>query len=279
MLRRFANLDRRWIFLIVALAVILPLMWPLKLPIEPSKPARDLYAAVEALPPGALVCMSFDYGPGTAVECHPMALAGLHQVFRKNGKVVAIALWPEGALFARDALRQVAAETGKQYGVDYVNLGYKSGGEVVLRGIADDFRKIYTTDLAGKRVDDLPLMKRVRGWKSFDLVMDWSMGKPGLLEHIRVVATQYGRPLVGGVTAVTAPEAYPYLNSGQVIGLLGGLRGAAEYEALVGRPGTATPGMDAQSIVHFVIAGFIVISNVIYFSEKRARRRRQEHRP
>lgn len=279
MLARLAHLDRRWIFLVVAVAVVLPLAFPLRLPIEPSPPTRALYAAVEALPPGALVCMSFDYGPGTRVECHPMALAGLRQVFRRDGKVVAIALWPEGALFAREALRQVGAEMGRKEGVDWVNLGYKSGGEVVLRGIAEDFRMIYTTDLAGRRVDDLPLMRRVRGWKSFDLVCDWSMGNPGLLQHVRVVATQYGRPLVGGVTAVTAPEAYPFLNSGQVRGLLSGLRGAAEYEVLVGHPGSATRGMDAQSVVHFVIAGFIVVANLVYFAERRTRRLRKEGRP
>jgi len=276
MLRRLADLDRRWIFLFVAVAVVLPLVWPLRLPIEPSQPTRALHDAIEALPPEALVCMSFDYGPGTKVECHPMALAGLRQVFGRNGRVVAIALWPEGALFAREALRQVGAEMGRQEGVDYVNLGYKSGGEVVLRGIADDFRNLYTTDLSGRRVDELPLMARVRGWKSFDLVCDWSMGNPGLLQHVRVVATQYGRPLVAGVTAVTAPEAYPFLNSGQVQGLLSGLRGAAEYEVLVGHPGTATRGMDAQSVVHFVIAGFIVVANLLFFAERRERRQRLE---
>jgi hypothetical protein len=276
MLRRLADLDRRWIFLVVALAVVAPLVWPLRLPIEPSAPTRGVYAAVEALPPGALVCMSFDYGPGTKVECHPMALAALRHAFRKEAKVVAIALWPEGALFAREALRQVGAEMDRAEGLDYVNLGYKSGGEVVLRGIADDFRNIYSTDLAGRRVDELPLMSRVRGWKSFDLVCDWSMGNPGLLQHVRVVATQYGRPLVAGVTAVTAPEAYPFLNSGQVQGLLSGLRGAAEYEVMVGHPGTATRGMDAQSVVHFVIAGFIVVANLLYFADRRERRRRQE---
>ena len=83
-------------------------------------------------------------------------------------------------------------------------------------------------------------------------------------------------PFSKPVTAVTAPEAYPVLNSGQVQGLLSGLRGAAEYEVLVGHPGTATRGMDAQSVVHFVIAGFIVVANFLYFAERRQRKRRQE---
>lgn len=275
-LRTFANLDRRWIFVFVAIAVIVPLAFPLKLPIEPSKPVRNLYAAIDALPPDALVCMSFDYGPSTRVECHPMAIATLRHVFQKGGKVVGIALWPEGAFYGREALNAVAAEKDKKYGVDYANLGYKSGGEVVLRGMGDDFRNLYSDDLEGTRMDNIPLMKRVKGWRSFDMVLTFSAGKPGIIEHIRVVGTQYNRVLGAGVTAVQAPEVYPFLNAGQLVGLMGGLRGAAEYEVLLGEKGTATPGMDAQSIVHFMIAGFILFSNILYFAERRDRLRRSQ---
>ena len=170
MLDKLIHLDRRWIFLVVGLAVVLPLLFPIPLPVEPSVPSRAFYKVVSDLPADSLVCMSFDYGPGTKVECHPMALAMLHQLFQKRCKVVAIALWPEGALFAREALNETGREMGLQEGIDYVNLGFKDGGEVVLRGVADDFRNIYSTDLAGHRVDDIPLMKRVRGWSSFALV-------------------------------------------------------------------------------------------------------------
>lgn len=278
MLDKLIHLDRRWIFLVVGLAVVLPLLFPIPLPVEPSVPSRAFYKVVSDLPADSLVCMSFDYGPGTKVECHPMALAMLHQLFQKRCKVVAIALWPEGALFAREALNETGREMGMQEGIDYVNLGFKDGGEVVLRGVADDFRNIYSTDLAGHRVDDIPLMKRVRGWSSFALVCDWSMGKPGLLEFVRVVSGQYGCPLVSGTTAVTAPEAYPFLNSGQVIGLLGGLRGASEYEMLVGRPGSATKGMGAQSVAHFVVAGLIILANILFFMDRRRRSEGKEGR-
>jgi hypothetical protein len=48
----------------------------------------------------------------------------------------------------------------------------------------------------------------------------------------------YARPKFGlnvavGVTAVMAADQYPYLQSGQFIGMLAGLKGAAEYEKLV----------------------------------------------
>ncbi len=48
----------------------------------------------------------------------------------------------------------------------------------------------------------------------------------------------YARPKFGlnvavGVTAVMAADMYPFLQSGQLIGMLAGLKGAAEYEKMV----------------------------------------------
>ncbi len=269
MLAKLAHLDRRWIFLALALSVVIPLLWPPELPVEPSPLSKKFYNTVEQLPKGSYVCLSFDYGPGTKVECHPMAVAMLHHLFRRQCKVVCIALWPEGSLFAREALQQVAPQYKAQDGVDYVNLGYKNGGEVVLRAMGESFSSMFPADLAGRLTESLPIMQEVKGWESFALVCDWSMGRPGLAEFVRVVVGQYHRPLLSGTTAVTTPEAYPFLNSGQVIGLLGGLRGASEYEVLIGlKGGQATRGIDAQSIAHFFVAFLIILANIIYFAER-----------
>ena len=76
----------------------------------------------------------------------------------------------------------------------------------------------------------------------------------------------------GGCTAVSAPLLYPYYPN-QLIGLLGGAKGAAEYEnALI----TAYPqyenkrmaGMSlmvSQTVSHMVIIFFIIFGNVLYF--------------
>lgn len=274
MLDYLANLDRRWIFLALAVAVIAPLLWPFHLPVEPSPLSRKFYQTVEDLPSNSLVLLSFDYGPGTKVECHPMAVAMLHHLFRKKCPVVCIALWPEGSMFARQALQEVAPQYGAREGIDYVNLGYKNGGEVILRGMGEDIRAIYSHDLRGQALPDLPLMERVRGWDSFALVCDWSMGRPGLAEFVRVVSGQYRRPLLAGTSAVTTPEAYPFLNAGQVESLLGGMRGASEYEVLLGlKDGQATRGIDAQSVAHFLVAGLIILANIVYFAQERRRRK------
>ena len=50
-----------------------------------------------------------------------------------------------------------------------------------------------------------------------------------------------------------APEAYPYLDSRQLVGLLTGMRGAAEYEQLIDAPGDGLPAMTGQSFAHLFI--------------------------
>ena len=82
---------------------------------------------------------------------------------------------------------------------------------------------------------------------------------------------KYKFELGGGSTGVIAPGLYPLLRSGQINGLIGGLRGAAEYESLIGQKGRAVAGMDAQSATHLAIIVLVVICNLFYFSLRHRR--------
>ena len=64
--------------------------------------------------------------------------------------------------------------------------------------------------------------------------------------------------------SVTTPEMMPLIQSRQVLAGVLGMKGAAEYEVLIGHPGTATAGMDAQSFSHALIIVFIIVGNLGY---------------
>ncbi|MEW6753707.1 MAG: hypothetical protein AB1505_22410, partial [Candidatus Latescibacterota bacterium] len=68
----------------------------------------------------------------------------------------------------------------------------------------------------------------------------------------------------------------PFLQSGQLAGMIGGLAGAAEYEQLIGHPAAATAGMLAQSVTHVIIVAFIVFGNAAYFATRRLQASRRE---
>lgn len=268
------NVDRRIIFLLIFLATALPLLFPLGLEVEVSNETRMAFDAIEALPEGSLILISFEYGPSTAPENHPMSVGVLRHCFRKNLRVICMALWPEGGFMCRDALEQVAdQEFHKTYGVDYVNLGFKAGNEVVIRSVGESFPETYPLDAAGRDIAEFPIMQGVQNLANVDFIFSVSSGFPGTVEWVQYAADPYGKKLSSGTTAVQVNENIPYVRSGQLIGIVGGMSGAAEYEKLLRRPDLATRAMDAQSIAHLVIVAFILLGNITYTIDRRRGRR------
>ncbi|HEY3998850.1 MAG TPA: hypothetical protein VGO93_08305, partial [Candidatus Xenobia bacterium] len=80
--------------------------------------------------------------------------------------------------------------------------------------------------------------------------------------YVQVVHGRYHTPVAGALTAVMVPGYQPYLNSGQALAILAGLRGAAEYETLLHVRGRGLQGLDAQSFAHLFLAALIVVSNL-----------------
>ena len=106
-------------------------------------------------------------------------------------------------------------------------------------------------------------------FQDIKLIVNISAGYPGTKEWVQQVRTRYNVPIIAGCTAVSAPEYYPYVSSGQLLGLLGGLAGAAEYEQLIETPGWGTVGMSAQSLGHLTIVILIILGNLLYFINHR----------
>jgi len=257
------DLDRRWLFLAVALLVIVPLMTGFHVaPVAPGHRAKGFYDAVEAVPPGSTVLLAGDYDPGTVAENYPAHLAAVRHLMSRNVKIVAIALYPGGPPLSDEVLAIGAAEYGKKVGQDYVNLGYKAGNEVVMSRMGLSIPETFPVDRRGVPVSQIPVMQGIKNYNDFKLLVNISAGYPGTKEWVQQVVSRYHIPMVAAVTAVSAPEYYPYLQTKQLLGLLGGMAGAAEYEALVKHPALAMRGMDAQSLAHLFIAFLIILGNV-----------------
>ena len=270
---RIQNLDRRIIFLTVAIAVILPLFFPLRLPVDVTPPVQQLYDVIEGLPKGSVVLISIDYDPSGAPELDPATLSIMRQCFARDLRVFVMGLWATGVPLGMRALETVAAgEYNKEYGTDYVDFGYVPGGAVALVNLGRDVHNVCREDVYGTPVEEVPMMKRVRSADDFGLVISMSMGVPGSDQWIWYYHARYRGNLATAQTAIGAPKYYQYLQTGQLVGLIGGMKGAAEYERLVDSYGLATVGMDSQSSAHMLIIAFIVLGNVIYWMEKRRKK-------
>jgi hypothetical protein len=265
---RAMNPDRRWIFLAMFLIVLLPLLRPVRLPLAISTPARHFHAAIEGLPAGAIVVMPFDYEPAAMAEVHPMALAVLRRLLEKNVRVITVTMSPAGSPLADRAFAAIGPALGKRYGTDFVNLGYKSGNEAMVLAMGTSMAATFPQDAHGAPVASLPLMREIQKLGDADMLVEIAATVAAQM-WVQQAQGRYHLPMVAGVAGVMAPEFFTYLQAGQIRGLLGGMAGAAEYESLVGHAGTATRGMDAQSLAHLLVIVLIGFGNYVHFRGKR----------
>lgn len=269
----FRTKDRRYIYLAVAFYVIFPVVVTLRLPTDISPETKQLFDAIEAVPDSTAVMLTFDYYPSTLAETEPMSRAVLHHLFQKHCRVVTMTTVPLGGpSIAERVTRDIATVYGKEYGVDFVNLGYKANYVAVLKGMGSSIRAIYPADNSGTPLDAIPMMADIDNYG--DLAFICVIADNGVVEYwMSIVNAQYGIRIGSGVTAVMAPKIYAYVGSGQMTGLLGGMKGAADYEKLIGEPDMATKGMGAQSLVHIFIIFSVLTGNLIFIMERRRGRR------
>jgi hypothetical protein len=292
----FRNLDRRWIFLLMLLSVAVPILvigyTGKTFPEVPTKMAQAVFDEVEQLDEGDPVLLAFDFDPGSEGELGPMATAFVRHCAEKKLKMYFMALWPVGPQMIEESMERVirADFPHMTYGVDYVNLGYKSGYEGVIKVIVTDLRQLYTTDHYGTSLDNIPMMRSIRHIRQMKLIINVSAGYAGTKEWVQYAVTPYPTEvrLVAGCTGVQAPLLYPYIPQ-QLPGLLGAIKGAAEYEAILlqhygkrneqgeliesGKYLEGQRRMGPQLVAHILMILLIVAGNIIYFIEKKRGRR------
>ncbi len=263
-------MNRQVIYIVLLVALSLPFIVPgmgFKMP-EPSPEVKQAYEYIENLPNNCRVLFSIDYGPSSMPETHPMVMAMAKQLFRKDCKIAVMTLWSfQGILMGNDAMNTISKQTGREYGKDWVMLGFRPGIAAVLTNIGVDFKSVYSADVKGTPLDSIDFLRDVKTVKDFDLVVDFAAGATGD-SWVQITGARFGIPIIIGSTAVIAPSFYTYWQAGQIKGLIGGLRGAADYERLVNMRGLATIGMLSQTFGHWVILFFIFVGNVLYFFER-----------
>ncbi len=261
--------SREVLYTLLILAIILPILNPIGLPVTISSRTLAVYDYIQKLKLGCHVWMELNYEVAARGELEPAAIALIKQLFDKGCKIVFVSTAAYGPLVF-SLLQSMAPDVfaGKKYGIDYVFLGYVSGGEAAVASLARSVTGTVSTDNYGNPVSELPLIREANKATDYDLAIIVTSATDTINYYVRQWFTPYHVPLLFVVLSVIAPSIEPFVAAGQAIGMLTGQRAAAEYEVLVGRKGLGLAAMDAQSISHLLILIFILIGNIVYWVKR-----------
>ena len=250
------------------LGLCIPLIVNIGLPVKITDDVRDVHSYIDSLKPGEIILVSYDHDTGTLPEMIPMSDALLRHIFSKNLRIVGMALRAEGNSIGRQNIKRIAAEYNKTETIDYVFLGFRPEITAAVLGLGTSFERVFPRDDNDVPLDQLPLMKEVNSYKDIALVISITDDDTPIY-WVNYANARFDAQIVSANTAVMATSFFPFIDSKQMVGMIAGLKGAAEYEKLIKIPGRAARGMDAQSVAHLVMIGFILIGNIAYFMSRK----------
>lgn len=228
--------------------------------IDPA-PVNTFRAQVTRLPSDAVVVVSFDYSPATEAEMGPLAEIILRDLLEHQVRVIAVSLRPEGPAMAQRLLNRFESEY--PYGERTLNLGYLPGQTAGVRSLAF-LPSMPLFENWARTVKDYPAWQDVGGLGDVALIVavaDTPLAVRWWVEQVGP-GTLADRPMVAAVSTAADPTVRPYYNqidpkSGQLLGLISGITGAAAYENRLRQPGRGVQSLAAQSVAHL---GLVVLS-------------------
>ena len=238
---RLETLDRRWIYLVLAVAVSGALLSGLSISGQAQRrgPARIRAhrGAAPGAPDPALAGLFPELGPRTRTHGRgpdaPRASDGASDLLHLAVADRQQHDRPGGVADLRDGI------PGRPGGTRLGPTGF-SGRRRDAHQLPARFPDGPLRTGHGRHAPlrNCPPCADVQGLGDFGLIVSLSAGLPGLKEWILYAGDVLDVPIAGGCTGVGAPQFFPYYPL-QLVGLMGALKGAAEYEAALkdGYPG------------------------------------------
>ncbi|MBU0982850.1 MAG: hypothetical protein KKA42_03205 [candidate division Zixibacteria bacterium] len=264
--------SRHYCFAGLALVVVVAMVLGFRPSVQPSPETQRMYEYIDALPEGSILIVSFDHEASSLPEIRPLAVAFLRHAFSRGHRLIGVALLAEGTGIGYGLMNEIGAEYNRSYGSDYVYLGFKPQYIAAILSMGESIPATFPEDYAGRLSDSLALMREVQNYDDIAGVI--SIADGSLTTHwMEYGRGNYGITVAAFVAAAMVTTYDPYLASGQMHAIVGGLRGAAEYEKLIGIGGSGARGMLAQTVSHLYVIGLIIVGNVLYFRQRMKRRR------
>lgn len=273
--------GRRLLYLVMILAVGVPILFGVTQ--KPSRlvSAERMYEVIEgvSVKPGEVAMVWLDFGPSTAAENEHQATVLLEHLFRRRIPVILLSQYQQAERFLTSIPQRVAKRLEEElptarwsYGEAWINVGYRPGGSIFFQSLANaaDVSKFLGRDVNGMPITQYAPFASIGGIERVALVGEIT-GLVGVFDNVVqfLQKNTYRPTLVHGCTSITIPEAYIFLDSGQLSGLLEGIAGAAWYSEVLKSHHPRSENSEllvtntALSAAHIVLIGLIVLGNLM----------------
>ena len=270
------NIKEQYIYLVLLILLSYPLLRPIGLPIPIEAITQTYFDGIEAIQAGSTILVTNDASAGTEMEIGLSSAIVTKHIFRlaeeRNLKLIWVS---QGVGDAPPIWEQTLKSTGTWdvfqagYGEQYVYLGFLAGEEAACAAINANIRSATGgVDYYGTSLDTMSVMDGVNTGADFDLVI--AIDEPGVsgVYWMQQLANVHGIPIYVNPLAGVAGTYWPYIEAGQIDGMLIGSKAAAGYEILVGAPGAAAAQQDAQTLGHLYLAILVIVANIVHVAKK-----------
>lgn len=261
---RLEKIDARIIYALVFIALAIPIIQPLNLPLRVSPLSIEAYQIIEDLPEGSKVLYHTCIYPGCMGEMESPTVATIRALLRRNMKIYFLDLQESGVgimnILPPLLENSVPEFQDAVYDEDYVMLGFYAGGVATAKAIGADVKSIITVDMEGNDINSLEMMKDINTVADFDMILNVG-------ECNNYVMFQWSKPydvltVMSPLMFGLAPDIMPQYEAGVVQGVIAGLRGGAEFEYLSGLAGKGIIGLDSLSVSHGLVIILLILGNL-----------------
>lgn len=266
---KLGTIDVRILNAILLILVAIPLITPVNFPIVVHKSPREFYKYIDSLPAGAVVVYAEDSDIGNFGDVKGGAVAAVNQLLTKDVKIVFVTFIEDGpmiiSIILNTADQKLLAQ--KRYGEDYAVFGYVPGTETAVAAFTADIHKTYPLDAHGNPIEKIPMMKNIQSARDVTLLLEITTRGDFIDITMRQWGTTWNVPVLVVTLGMNLPPYLPYYPR-YVKGLIVGTRGAAEYERLIGKVGSASAYSDSLSLAFLFCLISVILGNVGYFARK-----------
>ena len=180
---RIGNIPRRFLFLVLAVLTIIPILYPFPVPVPITDHTRNFYDVVDNLEAGSVVFLGASVG-SRDLEAYPQHVATLKQLKEKNVKLLLYHFYADAAMGSEWVLSDAGYDPST-YGEDHVNLGFMPGEDATLSAWADDIIATKPVDHYGDSLIDMPIFDGISNIQDIDLIIVAGGGTPGPDDYAR----------------------------------------------------------------------------------------------